>query len=183
MAALHDNQWAAIRTAWEFDPDEPSYNVAAARAGEKFHFVPPAKSSIDARAKRENWTRSGNLNGINAAAQRKADTQMNASAKDAGKANTAREGTVDVRAGMLVQHRGEWMPITTMVKEVIDNRDSNPVGAFSKAKLAKAAAETLKIKQDGERRAWGMDETQEIDISAMTDAELDAVLKSKTRKH
>lgn len=187
MATLHDNQWQAIRTAWEYDPDEPSYNAAAQRAGQKFAFAPPGKSSIDARAKRESWTRRGNLNGVNSAAQRQADTRTRAdgsSVADAGKANAARDEAVDVRANVLVHHRGEWTPITAMVKEVIDTRDSDPTGAFSKAKLAKTAAETLKIKQDGERRAWGMDEVQDVgDLSKMTDAELDAVIKSKTRKY
>ena len=185
MATLHDNQWQAIRTAWEYDPDEPSYNAAAQRAGQKFAFAPPGKSSIDARAKRESWTRRGNLNGVNAAAQRRADTQTSASACDAGKANTARDEAVDVRADVLVQHRGEWPSITAMVKEVIDTRDSDPAGAFSKAKLAKTAAETLKIKQDGERRAWGMDEVQDVgDLSKLSDEELDAIIKNtKVRKY
>lgn len=188
MATLHDNQWAAIRTAWEFDPDEPSYNVAAARAGEKFHFAPPAKSSIDARAKRENWIRRGNLNGINSAAQRKADTKTTSdgtSVANAGKAQASREESEDVRAEVLVRHRSEWPAITAMVKEVIDTRNTDPPGAFSKAKLAKTAAETLKIKQDGERKAWGLDEVQNVgDLSNLSDAELEAMTKcAKTLKY
>jgi hypothetical protein len=72
-----------------------------------------------------------------------------------------------------------------MVKEVIDTRNTDPSGAFSKAKLAKTAAETLKIKQDGERKAWGLDEVQNVgDLSNLSDAELEAMTKcAKTLKY
>ena len=74
MARLSREQWQAIRTIWEYDPDQPSYNTAAGRAAKKHQFAPPGKSTIDDRAKKEGWERRGNMTGINAAAQRKADT-------------------------------------------------------------------------------------------------------------
>lgn len=36
MARLTESQWNAIRSVWEYDPDEPSYEVAAVRAAEDF---------------------------------------------------------------------------------------------------------------------------------------------------
>lgn len=77
MARLTIDLWQAIRTVWEYDPDEPTYNVAASRASEKFKFDVPAKTTIESRAKKEGWERRGSLNGINAAAQRKADKLTN----------------------------------------------------------------------------------------------------------
>lgn len=185
MAALHDNQWASIRTAWEFDPDEPSYNAAAQRAGEKFHFAPPGKSSIDARAKREVWNRRGSMNGINAAAQRKADSQTTSdgSAVDAGKAQASREESVDKRSEVNVRHRGEWKQVAVLRQEGLAIRNTDPAGAMAKLKLAKIAAETTTLQQAGERKAWGLDEVQSIDIKGMTDAELEALTKCSVRKY
>ncbi len=80
MARLRDNLWTAIRTAWEFDSDGPTYNVAASRASEMLNFDVPAKTTIASRAKKEGWERRGNLNGINAAAQSKADKLTNSDA-------------------------------------------------------------------------------------------------------
>ena len=36
---------------------------------------------------------------------------------------------------------------------------------FVRAKLAKITAETLKIRQDGERRAWGITDKTEAEVS------------------
>jgi len=57
MARLTEEQWQAIRTSWEYDPDEPTFNVAAGRASSKHNFVPPGKSTIDFRAKKNGWER------------------------------------------------------------------------------------------------------------------------------
>jgi hypothetical protein len=76
--ALHKNRlalefWQAIRTVWESDPDEPTFNLAALRASEKYKFVQHSKSTIDSRAKKEGWAGCGVINGIVAATQRKAE--------------------------------------------------------------------------------------------------------------
>lgn len=61
------------------------------------------------------------------------------------------EVAVDERAALLVRHRREWNVPRALLAEAIKSRD------FEKAKLAKISAETTKITQDGERRAWGLD--------------------------
>lgn len=76
MARLTPEQWQAIRVVWEYDPDEPSFEVAAARAATKYEFGAPRRQSVHERAKRDSWERRGSLNGINAAAHRRADAQM-----------------------------------------------------------------------------------------------------------
>jgi hypothetical protein len=70
---LTPEQWQAIQTIWEYDPDEPSYNAASLRASEKFKFLAPGKTTIESRAKKQGWKRRGSLNGINFSAQKKAD--------------------------------------------------------------------------------------------------------------
>lgn len=64
---------------------------------------------------------------------------------------TADETAVELRAKVLERHRKEWGIPRGLVNEAVKARD------FNKAKLAKITSETLKLIQDGERKAWGID--------------------------
>lgn len=64
---------------------------------------------------------------------------------------TAEETAVELRAKVLERHRKEWGIPRGLVNEAVKARD------FNKAKLAKITSETLKIIQDSERKAWGID--------------------------
>ena len=55
------------------------------------------------------------------------------------------------RAEIVLKHRREWEEHTAMTEGIED---------FEKAKLAKIMAETLRIRQDGERRAWNLDKEE-----------------------
>lgn len=66
---------------------------------------------------------------------------------------TAAEVAVDVRAQVLDRHRKEWSAPRKIAYEAVQKGD------FERAKLAKITAETLKLIQDGECRAYGI--TQE----------------------
>lgn len=77
-ARLKAEQWKFIQIHWEFDLDEPSYEIAAARAAKENGFTAPAKSSVFERQNKEGWSRKSNMNGLNQAAQRKADKLVNA---------------------------------------------------------------------------------------------------------
>lgn len=66
-------------------------------------------------------------------------------------AETADETAVELRAKVLERHRKEWNVPRALVTEAVKARD------FNKAKLAKITSETLKLIQDGERKAWGID--------------------------
>jgi len=48
------------------------------------------------------------------------------------------------------RHREEWADHLVLLEEALAARDMELL------KLAKLAAETLKIRQEGERRAWGL---------------------------
>lgn len=63
----------------------------------------------------------------------------------------ADETAVELRAKVLERHRKEWNVPRGLVNEAVKARD------FNKAKLAKITSETLKLIQDGERKAWGID--------------------------
>ena len=65
--------------------------------------------------------------------------------------DTAEDTAVELRAKVLERHRKEWGIPRGLVNEAVKARD------FNKAKLAKITSETLKIIQDSERKAWGID--------------------------
>jgi hypothetical protein len=172
-----------------------SYNVAVARAATKHNLEPPSKSTIDDRAKKEGWQRHGNLNGINAAAHRKADTLIdsngNRTVPDAQTGNfsnppepalflASRQESEDKRAEVTARHRSEWKNIAVLRQEALTIRNTNPDGAMAKIKLAKLSAETTAIQQAGERKAWGLD--IQVDMGSMkdlSDEQLESIIHGK----
>lgn len=58
---------------------------------------------------------------------------------------------------VLERHRREWAAPRGLSAEALRLRESNPSKAFERAKMAKITAETLKLVQDGERKAYGID--------------------------
>lgn len=82
--------------------------------------------------------------------------------------HAAARQTPDARAAVLLRHKQEWEQQQTLLSEALDCGDAD------KARLAKLAAETLKIRQEGERRAWGIKEAPEeaccvTDVSVVVD--------------
>ena len=187
MSRLTPEQWQSIRIVWEYDTDEPSFGVAAARAAKKYEFKAPRRQSVHECAKRDVWQRSGSLNGINVAAHRRADSQMNpalvpqpeglpdsgggqpdtemADAPDtvrparplAEAAMGAREADVDKRTATNVRHRQEWVNIAVLRTEALSSRNTDPVRCSERLRQVKVAAEITSIQQTGERKAWGLD--------------------------
>lgn len=72
---------------------------------------------------------------------------------------------IDERAALLARHRKEWHYPRALLAEAIKGRDTE------KAKIAKAAAETTKIIQSGERLAWGMDSGDEPKVTVVIERE------------
>lgn len=62
-----------------------------------------------------------------------------------------------IREAVLERHRKEWSAPRGLSAEALRLRDREPMKAFERAKLAKITAETLKLIQDGERQALGLD--------------------------
>lgn len=65
--------------------------------------------------------------------------------------DAAEETAGELRGKVIGRHRKEWNVPRALVQEAVAARD------FGKAKLAKITSEALKIIQDGERKAWGID--------------------------
>lgn len=59
------------------------------------------------------------------------------------------------RADVVQRHRDEWEEHKQIVDKAVGARD------FEAAKLAKITAETLKIRQEAERKAWSIDAVQQ----------------------
>lgn len=65
----------------------------------------------------------------------------------------------DAKAAVMVRHKEEWERHQTLIDEALAEGD------FDKAKLAKITAETLKIRQEGERKAWGIQDKAGTEVS------------------
>jgi len=66
-------------------------------------------------------------------------------------AQAVENAAVDARAQILKRHRSEWVAARNQIYKALKSGDN------AQAKLAKLAGETLKLIQDGERKAWGLD--------------------------
>ena len=59
---------------------------------------------------------------------------------------------------VLLRHREEWERHRPLMDEALS-------GDAEAVKLAKTVAETLKIRQEGERKAWGVQDRAETEVS------------------
>lgn len=87
---------------------------------------------------------------------------------DPKKKAEALDRAADAKAAVMMRHKEEWTRHQTLIDDALK------AGDFNKAKLAKITAETLKIRQEGERKAWGIKETPEemrraADVSVVVD--------------
>jgi DNA-binding XRE family transcriptional regulator len=80
---------------------------------------------------------------------------------DPKKKAAAIDSEAERRAGVVLRHREEWRLVTDLQLQATGNAPGFQEPCFERAKLAKISAETLKIKQDGERKAWGLDQAEE----------------------
>ena len=173
---LTNDQWAAIRAAWEEDPTI-TYEGAAIRAAKEGGFRVPSKGRISQKVKAEGgWSKRGQLSGINEAAQRLADkAKLNAEINSFSPERlAARSDSERLRAEILTRHRQEWEELDEVRRAALDkmracyqpSEDGSPnLAAREEWAIAKIAAETakinlnaLEIKQAGERKSWGLDD-------------------------
>lgn len=144
MAALSAEQWADVRAKYE----------VGATMGELSKAFGVDKAAISRRAKKECWIQdvSGTLDRLTIA---KVNGIVNT--VDPKKKAEALNAAAEQKAAVIERHRREWKKQEALADEAITNAD------FEKAKLAKITAETLKIRQEGERKAWGIKEVSESD--------------------
>lgn len=203
-----DALWVEIRRHYEFDPDRPSLSASAERAASRLGTSAPSRAAAHKRQRQEGWERQAPLSSIVESAHRLADrmvqsdgsaedqpaipaepdpaapavveTDKEAAQSDLEYMNQARTEAEDKRAELLARHRKEWKQVAVLRQESVALRIHNAAQALDRARLAKITAETTKLQQDGERRAWGIDDTPTLpDLSKLTDDELRAVLAGK----
>lgn len=146
-----DDIKAAAKALWEGDPNITKQQVAEEvgvphRAIERWsHAEGWAKRKADmserAHAAADNYK--GKLSELG--------PEITTEQQKQAETDAAEETAVQLRAQVLERHRKEWSISRVLVSEAVKAR------SFDKAKLAKITSETLKIVQDAERKAWGID--------------------------
>lgn len=144
MAARYD--WETIRAEYE--------TGSTMGALSRRHGV--TKAAISQRAKREGWVQD-----ISGAVNRLAEAKVNGIVNTVNpqKKAAALDRAADAKAAVMRRHKEEWERHQKLIDEAL------AAGDFDKAKLAKITAETLKIRQEGERKAWGIQDKVESDVS------------------
>ncbi|MBN3839232.1 hypothetical protein [Burkholderia sp. Ac-20349] len=181
MAKLTDAEWAQARAVWEADPKVNYVHIAT-----EFGVT---KQAVALRAKKDGWQKQADMPHIVREAHRAADAKSKPPTK-IGRREAADVGekgekpkaertppamlptpqdraeavnrAVDHRAELLGRHRAEWEGVRKLVNDAIDEED------FDKAKLGKITSEATKIIQEGERKAWGIDQEQGDDKGKTT---------------
>ena len=144
MSARYD--WETIRAEYE----------AGASMGELSRRHGVDKAAISRRAKKEGW-----IADLSEVVNRQAAAKVNGivNTVDPKKRAEAVDRASDAKAAVIVRHKTEWERHQALIDEALE------AGDFDKAKLAKITAETLKIRQEGERRAWGITDRTETEVS------------------
>ena len=75
------------------------------------------------------------------------------------------------KAAVIARHKQEWADHQKWIDSALAD------GNFEAAKLAKITAETIRIRQDGERRAWGIVDTDVRPQTSTCGPKLELVLK------
>lgn len=170
MARLTAEQWAKIRT--ERETTGVSFRVLANK-------YKVSDAAIVKRAKSEGWSNGSDCDEI---IRRKVSEKVSglANLADPKKRAAAIEAESDRRAAIQIKHRTEWNPVGTLIREAVRIRKTNSKDAVDKVRLAKMIAETLRMKQECERKAWGLDIVVDPNaLKNMTDEQLEALAQGK----
>ena len=134
--------WETIRAEYE----------AGSTMGELSRKHGVNKAAISRRAKKEGWTQ--DLSGV---VDRLAEAKVNGivNTVDLKKKAEAVDAAAVRKADVILRHRDAWPKIKALNAQAIEAQD------FNAAKLAKITAETERIIQDGERKAWGITDKSE----------------------
>jgi len=168
---LTPDKWAAIRIEWESDPSA-TFSALATKHDVNI-------GNVSRRASKEGWSKRGVIADINEAASRRADASCSAdgTARQTQRPTMAgdlatRDESERLRAEVLVRLRTEWAELESFRKSaLIAMRTAHTAGDKGAWGIAKMAADTalanirsLAVKQDAERKAWGLDAKSEEDI-------------------
>lgn len=165
---LGPDDWARARALWEADATMTQSDLA--------RMIGTTKQAVQHRAKKDGWQKVSNQGDLARRAYDKADAAILSKSADDESARalpapaessapldqqggvaatlhaTVSATAVELRAKVIERHRKEWDGARNHIYRAIQQAD------FDKAKLGKITAEALKIVQDGERKAWGLDQ-------------------------
>lgn len=112
------------------------------------------KAAISQRAKKEGW-----LQDVSGVVDRLAEAKLNGvlNTVNPQKKAEALDRAAEAKAAVITRHQREWDRHQAIMDEALSE------GSFDKAKLAKITAETIKIRQEGERKAWGIVDKTALD--------------------
>jgi hypothetical protein len=130
--------WEAIRAEYE----------TGASAASLAHKYGCSHTAINNKVKSQGWCRD-----VEDAIRRKVSEKVSGivSGCNPKKKAEAMDAEASRRADVVQRHRDEWEEHKDIVDTAIGTKD------FEAAKLAKITAETLKIRQEAERKAWAID--------------------------
>lgn len=160
MPRLTKDQWSAARELWESDSTQTDESIAEKFGVSKSAVVKTRTQGSDC------WKRAGSLQTVQQRAQFAADVKSNHPSYQGHHKSATIDAAVEVRATLLSKHRDDWN----------EHRNLFTLGGIAKnfelGKSAKITAEMLKIRQEGERKAYGLDDQQQ---QAKGDSLADAV--------
>ena len=144
MAARYD--WETIRAEYE----------AGSTMGELSRKHGVDKAAISRKAKKEAW-----LADLSEVVNKRAEAKVNGlvNTVDPKKKAEAVDRAADAKAAVILRHKEEWEQHQQLIRQAVESGD------FDAAKLAKITAETIKIRQEGERKAWGITDKGETELS------------------
>jgi len=164
---LSKEDWARLRVLWESDPTMSQSKVAA--------LAGVSQQAVQKRIKAEGWRKVSDQKELANRAHDRADAVFlhEQAGQDGGapveqqkqrtpNSDVLMETAVALRAKIIERHRKEWDGARNFVYKAIQQGD------FEKAKLGKITAEAIKIIQDGERKAWGLDDDRGGDKGQVT---------------
>lgn len=142
MAARYD--WETIRAEYEAGA---SQSDLARRHG-------VSRSAIQKHIIAEGW-----MQDVTDAINRLADAKVAGVVAGCNpkKKAEALDRAADAKAAVIQRHKQEWEQHQALIKQAVESGD------FDAAKLAKITAETIRIRQEGERKAWGITDKTELE--------------------
>lgn len=164
---LTPEAWARIRGVWEGDLRTGFLWVARELR------LRVTEHAVRRRAKLEGWSKAASLPTIVERAQLEADNAAGLKIRADSISELGVQNAVDLRSAIIETHRAEWAKHRETYTLASIEQAEQPA---HRAKVAKLAAETLKIRQEGERKAWGLDAIADNDTgSVKTMEQLDAM--------
>lgn len=185
MPRLTADQWETIRAEYEAGK---SLNAVAVQHG-------VSRAAVQKRAKSEGWTQDVSTAIHRKVAEKVAGVVAGSHPKKKAEAIDAEAAR---RAAVIDEHREELESARVMARRAKDDHETvedrvpcdieDPeerqrvlMGlkrvAFEDLKAAKIHVETLKLIQEGERKAWGLD--MPVNVSALTDEQLAALASGR----